>query len=1019
MDFTNVISGLGSGLDWVSIVNQLMTIEHKPVDLMETDKAKVNERYKVWTQVNTKLVSLKSAVAALKQTSDFDSFTSSASVSGSTKTLAELASFAVGSNAAQGSYTLTVDNLAQAQKLSSRSFEATSNALNITGDILVNGHVVTIAASDSLINLRDKINALNTGDNPARITASIFTSATGEYRLTLTSQATGAEGIDLANASSADVLGQLGMADNSVALHNLVTNGAQSSEFESSTESIKTLLGLNTSPSGNVTIAGESISIDLTTDSLQTIRDRINANANLQSQGVSASIVTSTDAGKTTYALQIDGTQTLTDADNILQTLGFLRQGHADVSGVTGDLSNTSGGKKITQDTLIADIDGYNTWTSGDRITIQGTNHSGGAIGPTDFTITQTSTVEDLLNAIESAYGNQVAASVNADGKIVVEDNLSGASSLTLTLTPTIADAHSTLNFGTFGASTIRKREIVSGEDAQITLDGATITRPSNQISDVITGVTLDLKGEDADAVITLNLDRDYNGIKDKIKDVVSKYNDLITSINNQFVYDEKTKTAPPLFGDAALLSVKSDLRSVILSAVDGLTSDLDHLSLIGINIDRNGLLAINDSKLDGYLRTNFSDVVNLFAAQGTSTNSNLTYVESGRKTKAGSYEVEITQAATQANTTGSGFSGALSGDATLSITDSTGRAATISLSAGWNITSIVNAINSELVQEYNEIRVGANRYYGDAGHTTPITASTTWNNVYDASGNTANLANGDVITFSGTTRAGSTVNGSYTIADVSSGTVGDLLNAIEDAFGSGYDASIDNQGRIAIKDKTKGDAELTLTINTVKNLDFGAIDVDPTGADGSKEGRFALGITAANEGGQLKIYNNTYGDSSFTISVTGGNLGMTNGTYTGADVAGRIRMEGSSTWMAMTGDGQTLTGDADQDVEGLIVKYTGTSSGTYNFDYTTGVGEKLDQALFYMTDPYEGYVANKQTALKKSMDNFDLKIAEAERRLEKRQEILVNQFVVMEKLLSGLMAQQQWLTGQINSLGA
>jgi flagellar capping protein FliD len=52
-------------------------------------------------------------------------------------------------------------------------------------------------------------------------------------------------------------------------------------------------------------------------------------------------------------------------------------------------------------------------------------------------------------------------------------------------------------------------------------------------------------------------------------------------------------------------------------------------------------------------------------------------------------------------------------------------------------------------------------------------------------------------------------------------------------------------------------------------------------------------------------------------------------------------------------------------------------------------------------------------------MDNFDLKIAEAERRLEKRQEILVNQFVVMEKLLSGLMAQQQWLTGQINSLGS
>ncbi len=1013
------ISGMVSGLDWTSMISQLVELERGSIDLMERDKGKISDRYDAWTEVSSKLLSLKTVAASLSELDDFNLYTSNSSITGTTYDVDDMLSYAVGSTASQGSYTLKIDNLAQAEKLGSRSFSSLSEALGISGDIIMNGSVLNIAAGDNLNDIKNKINALNSGENSAGLTASIFTVGDGEYRLTLTSQETGAAGIDIANGSSADILSQLGLSDDAASLSNPITSGAQSSGFRSSTQDIESLIGLNSAASGNVTIAGQSIAIDLSSDSLQSIRDTINNNANLQALGVSASIVSRTDDDTTYYKLQIDGTQTITDTDNILQTLGFLRQGHSAVSGVTGDVSNTTNGETITRDTLIVDIDGYNTWTSGDTITIEGSDHDGVGVGPTDFTVTSTSTIGDFLDAVESAFGDEVNAYVNGNGEIVVEDNKAGTSNLALTLTAGLGDGNSALDFGTFISSTVRQRQIIAGEDAQISLDGVTITRETNMITDVITGVTLNLLNEDADAEINLNITRDYDGVKEKISDFVSAYNEIISYINNQFEYDEEEGETSALFGDASLMSVRSSIRDVILSGVTGLSSSFDHLSLVGINIDRYGKLSIDDSKLDGYLRTNYSDIVSLFVAQGSSTNGNLNYVSSSNDTQEGSYEVEITQAATQASTTGAGFSGTLSGDTTISITDHWGREAEISLSAGWNITSIVNAINSEFSQEYEEILVGENRYYADAGQAGVIDEDTTWDSVFDAVGASAGLVNNDVISFTGTNRGGSTISGSFTVTDTGSDSVGDLLLAIEEEFGSGYDAYIDTEGRIAIKDTIAGDSDITLSVSALRNLDFGNIDVDATGADGSHEGRYALSMTAENDGGQLKISNDDYGDYSYTISVTGGNLGITDGTYTGNDVEGRIRTEGSSTWMTMTGSGQALTVDDDQDAESLVVKYTGTGTGTFDFDFITGVGEKMDRVLYFMTDTYDGYISNKKESLQSQIDTIDLRIEDEEDRLERYEQTLMNKFVMMETMLTSMQSQMEWLTGQIEGLGS
>jgi len=630
MASTYSISGLASGLDWQSMITQLVKVERQPITMLETRKTTLSEEKSAWSEVNTKLLSLKTAVGSLSAADDFDVFKPSATMSGTGGDVEDLLSFTVGSNASEGSYDITVNKLATADKLKSGSFSSTSDARGISGDLIINGQTLTIDAADSLSTIQKKINALNSGDNPTRVTASIMSVSSSEYQLTLTSQTTG-----------------------------------------------------------------------------------------------------------------------------------------ADAMTITGSASGT----------------------------------------------------------------------------------------------------------GSLGLTTV-----VDGQNAEIVVDGSTISRATNQITDVISGVTLNLVGADTGATVTLNVVRDYAGIKDKIQDFVDSYNDLMKYIADQNTSSTDGKTTDPLFADSSLRSVKTTLRGVILSEVSGLDSPLNRLSLVGINIDTTGQLSLDDDTLGGYLESNFNDVVNLFAAQGTSTSSSLTYIASGKTTTEGDYEVEITQAATKAGVTGSMFSGALGSDAVLTLTSAGGTEQTIALSAGSDIDAVVDAIN-----------------------------------------------------------AGCT-----------------------------------------------------------------------------------LGITAENDGGRLKLSGKAYGSSgNFTVTGISGELGVADGIYTGVDVAGRIRVEGSADWMMMTGKGQTLTGDDGQDVDGLVIAYTGTSTGTLDFSFIKGVGEKLDNALYSMTDSVDGYVATKQTSLQRQMDKLDEKIANMEVRLTRYQETLTAKYSAMEAMLSTLQSQQSWLTSQISSLSS
>jgi flagellar hook-associated protein 2 len=1009
---TNSISGLVSGLDWQSIITQLKAVEHQPVDLVTAKQSDYQKQLSEWQSFNTTLLSLKTSADTLSSPDNFSVYTSSMTSDSSTVDAEDLLSVSTSSTSSPGSYSIQINNIATAQKLSSSSFSSFSDALGscYNGDIIINGRVISISETDGLDDIRNRINNANSGSNPTGVTASIISYSSNDYRLILTSNNTGADGIGLQNGSTSDLLELFGWKDGSFTVKNSITGGSQSDKFSSSSQNIKTLLGLSTTQSGTIQINGQSVAIDLSSDSLEDIKTKLNSLT-----GVSASINTKTKDGSTTYTLQIDGTDTFVDNQNILETLGILTNGVSDVQGTSSSNAMTSDSNVISSTTLLSNIDGYSSWTSGDSISISGTDHSGNIIN-SSFAITSSSTVKDFMDAIKGAYeanGDKVSVHVTSKGTIGVDDLETGTSSLTMSLTSNITAGN--LDWGTFGALTaVRKREIVAGQDASLIVDGIEVTSKDNSIDDVLPGVTLNLKKSDEDTTVTLNVERDLSAITSKIQSFVTGYNAVASYITKQQTYDSKNQTTGGvLFGDGTLSSIKSDLTSILVQTISGVSSEFSILGLAGINLDNKGQLSIDSNKLNGFLKTNFNDIQQLFSANGSSDSGALEYVSTTNDTKAGTYTVNITQAAVKnTSTSNTALSGTLGSDETLAIINGD-NVATVSLTTGMTISDIVNAVNTEMDTTYTEKLVGSAEVEAGA---VAVTSTTTWNAI-----DGANLVNGDIISFTGTSRNGSEITGLYTIDDTSTDTIQGLLSQIKSSFGAAVSASIDSSGRLVLMDNKDGASSLSLSLDysgTANKVDiFGTV---LTTNDGGHEGRYAMAITAANDGSNhLMLSNDSYG-SKYTFTVKEDtDTGLWTGSNTtpvtvdnGKDVAGTINGE------AATGSGQNLTGNkGEPSISGLVIKYTGSTMGNVgNMKFTAGVAELFDRALFNITDTTQGYATFKQNSLSDRIKDLGDNITNMEARLTIKMDAMTRRFEAMELALSKFQSMGSWLSSQLTA---
>ncbi len=238
---------------------------------------------------------------------------------------------------------------------------------------------------------------------------------------------------------------------------------------------------------------------------------------------------------------------------------------------------------------------------------------------------------------------------------------------------------------------------VAEAQDAHLQLgSGASavdIYRSSNHIDDVWSGVTLDLKRTSASPV-TISIASDTSAIKEKVKEFITAYNEVMKFIDEQQKYDQKTETSSPLFGDTHLLNLQERLYRAVSQPIEGLSAQLSLLSQVGVRRNLEGELTLEEAALDQALKSDGTGVLKLFSAYAECASGGVSYGYSTADTKASGpegYSLEITRAAARARVTaGVAQTGPLAADETLTI-----NGADIFLTAGMTQDAVVHMINA------------------------------------------------------------------------------------------------------------------------------------------------------------------------------------------------------------------------------------------------------------------------------------------------------------------------------------
>jgi len=122
--------------------------------------------------------------------------------------------------------------------------------------------------------------------------------------------------------------------------------------------------------------------------------------------------------------------------------------------------------------------------------------------------------------------------------------------------------------------------EVQAGQDASFSVDGVSITRSSNLVSGVITGVTLLLNSADPGKAVTLTINQSSDAATAAIRSFVDAYNSARSYVREATAYDPETKTAGPLLGDSAVMTVERNMFDIMGTRVANvLLKDLSALN--------------------------------------------------------------------------------------------------------------------------------------------------------------------------------------------------------------------------------------------------------------------------------------------------------------------------------------------------------------------------------------------------------------------------------------------------------
>ena len=385
-------------------------------------------------------------------------------------------------------------------------------------------------------------------------------------------------------------------------------------------------------------------------------------------------------------------------------------------------------------------------------------------------------------------------------------------------------------------------KQKIAGADATFVVDGMTLTRSSNSITDLFEGYTVDLVSTTS-TTANIKASVDENIATTNLQSLVTAINAAKEVINAKTFRGDSSSDAGELASDPVIRSLKKQIDSLTTSPLAGFGANSVYLSNLGVRTEKTGSLSLNTTILTKELKNNPSSLDAIFNSMYSSSSSLLSVSGGANKPPVpGTYSFAMT-----AYTSGA-ITGLVSSDTTPGITSSNN---TIQLTVDGVTTGSITVPSSE--------------YSSEAALATAIQTAV------NADSNLVAASKSVVVTHS---------NGSYSIT---SGSTGSSTSMAINAIGSNLDGFLKLIGTTDVDNigtAQSGTANTALILNgdSVTTTSSNGIVKEATL---SGAGNFGL------DGSQASSTLN----SLITISSSN-NLSAVSFTITGTDIDGNAQTE-------------------------------------------------------------------------------------------------------------------------------
>ena len=203
------------------------------------------------------------------------------------------------------------------------------------------------------------------------------------------------------------------------------------------------------------------------------------------------------------------------------------------------------------------------------------------------------SSVRDQINAAKAGVTAAIILDAGSPRLVLTASDTGLAGAVTIAVT----GAAGQLNALSYPAGMTQDRPAA---DAVLRINGLQISSAKNNLSGVVDGLNLNLlKATTSPVQVTVG--NDSAAMKKGINDFVSAYNEISKYLATQTKYDDATKVAGALQGDRSAVGLQNRLRGLLQQSSTA-SAVYDHLGDLGLELQRDGSIKLNNAKLDAAL---------------------------------------------------------------------------------------------------------------------------------------------------------------------------------------------------------------------------------------------------------------------------------------------------------------------------------------------------------------------------------------------------------------------------------